>query len=150
MDFCFAHPGVKAVATCGNCRRPVCPRCTLNVDRVAYCSTDCLSELNAPSADSLPARPSKTAAGGTILDEVSEIVRKTHAEREVKAPPPVASAEAHREPSITLKAAQADPQSSPSSRKMAVPGTGRGMLSSSCFFHPDTSAIVRCVKCRNP
>ena len=150
MDFCFNHHGTKAVATCKNCRRPVCSRCTLDVDQVSYCSPECLSELNAPSSDSIPARtPAKAAAAATVLDDVSEMVATHSTDRDPK----------HREPSITLKAVQADgtPKQSglraPSSgehRRIAPPGTGRSMFSSSCFFHPDTSAIVRCVKCRNP
>src|SRR4029077_7557830 len=33
---------------------------------------------------------------------------------------------------------------------LLIPGTRRSMISSSCFFHPDTSAIVLCASCRNP
>src|SRR5215831_15954460 len=36
------------------------------------------------------------------------------------------------------------------SSTLIMASTRRALLSSSCFFHPDTSAIVLCVKCRNP
>jgi hypothetical protein len=145
------------------------------VDGINYCSPDCLNALNAPSASNLPALGKKVPAGGSVLDEVSEIVLKhgeTSASAEAKA------RAALSEPSITLRAHQADRpavrtipvpknggaggpgNSAPPApgdavtpgqmRRIIVPGTARQTLSSSCFFHPDTSAIVRCVRCRNP
>jgi hypothetical protein len=133
----------------------------LSVDGISYCSPECMNSLNAPSSGNLPVRGAKPA-GGSVLDEVSEIVQK-HGEGKRRA--------ALSEPSIILRAHQADgpavlappgrrsgsgtppagegPTPGPM-RPIVIPGTARGTLSSSCFFHPDTSAIVRCVKCRNP
>jgi hypothetical protein len=138
----------------------------LSVDGISYCSPDCMNALNAPSAGNIPAMGKKASAGGSVLDEVSEIVQK-HGE-------PAGAAQARTslsEPSITMRAHQADGPAvlAPPVRKsgsgmppagdantpgpmrpIVIPGTARGSISSSCFFHPDTSAIVRCVKCRNP
>ncbi|HLY07825.1 MAG TPA: hypothetical protein VKW04_00845 [Planctomycetota bacterium] len=80
------------------------------------------------------------------------------------APVTVPSAPASLEdPSVVLSAALADEASTMSFRKyrgpkgagedstlVLIPGTRRSVLSSSCFFHPDTSAIVLCSECRNP
>jgi hypothetical protein len=138
----------------------------LSVDGISYCSPDCMNSLNAPSAGTIPALGKKAAAGGSVLDEVSEIVQ-TRGESGAAAPTRASLSE----PSITMRAHQADgpavlaaparkngsgtPPSGDAKtpgpmRPIVIPGTARGTISSSCFFHPDTSAIVRCVKCRNP
>jgi hypothetical protein len=138
----------------------------LSVDGISYCSPDCMNALNAPSAGNIPAMGKKATAGASVLDEVSEIVQK-HGE-------PAGAVQARAslsEPSITMRAHQADGPAvlappvrksgsgtppagdahTPGTRRpIVIPGTARGTISSSCFFHPDTSAIVRCVKCRNP
>jgi hypothetical protein len=164
---CFFHPSDKAVGTCANCDRPICRLCTLSVDGISYCSPDCLNSLNAPSSGGIPVRGMKGASSGSVLDEVSEIVQ-THGE--TAGLTEAAARAALSEPSITLRAHQADAAVLPSPgkkngsgtppvgdahtpgpmRPIIVPATARGTISSSCFFHPDTSAIVRCVKCRNP
>ncbi|HVE39389.1 MAG TPA: hypothetical protein VNM14_05835 [Planctomycetota bacterium] len=150
---CFLHPSDKALGTCANCDRPICRLCMLSVDGISYCSPDCMNALNAPSASAIPAMGRKAPAAGSVLDEVSEIVQ-TRGE-----PAAATSRAALSEPSITMRAHQADRPAvhAPTARKgssgaqpVVIPATARGTISSSCFFHPDTSAIVRCVKCRNP
>ncbi len=152
---CFLHPSDKALGTCANCDRPICRLCMLSVDGISYCSPDCMNALNAPSASTIPAMGNKAAAAGSVLDEVSEIVQ-THGEP-VGAEPNARAA--FSEPSITMRAHQADRpavlaapprKGSSGAQPVVIPATARGTISSSCFFHPDTSAIVRCVKCRNP
>src|SRR4029079_12565156 len=100
---CFLHPSDKAVGVCANCDRSICRLCTLSVDGISYCSPDCLNTLNAPSSGGMPALgAAKAASGGSVLDEVSEIVQK-HGESGA-AP----SRAALSEPSITMRAHQAD------------------------------------------
>jgi len=150
---CFLHPSDKALGTCANCDRPICRLCMLSVDGISYCSPDCMNALNAPSASAIPAMGRKAPAAGSVLDEVSEIVQPRGE------PAAATSRAALSEPSITMRAHQADRPAvhAPTARKgssgaqpVVIPATARGTISSSCFFHPDTSAIVRCVKCRNP
>jgi len=51
-------------------------------------------------------------------------------------------------PYQTVARRSVTPSESP--RIVVLAGTRRALLSNSCFFHPDTSAIVLCAKCRNP
>ena len=152
MDYCINHTSERAVGLCGTCKRPACYRCSLTIDQVIYCSTACFNERpGKPKPASLPPQI-------PLADEFSDVVaaidsRMSAAER-------VAASE----PSVVLSANLADDHSGTTMLGMsAVPGpardvsstllmagTKRALLSSSCFFHPDTSAIVLCSKCRNP
>lgn len=152
MDYCINHTSERAVGLCGTCKRPACYRCSLTIDQVIYCSTACFNER--PGKPKSAALPPQVA----LADEFSDVVaaidsRMTAAERAAAA-----------EPSVVLSANLADdhsgttmlgmsPVPSPArdiSSTLLMAGTRRALLSSSCFFHPDTSAIVLCAKCRNP
>ena len=152
MDYCINHTSERAVGLCGTCQRPACYRCSLTIDQVIYCSTACFNE-----------RPAKAKAAPTpavaLADEFSDVVAAIDAR--MSASERVAASE----PSVVLSAHLADDHSGTTMLGMSpVPGTldggdgstlltagtKRSLLSSSCFFHPDTSAIVLCAKCRNP
>ena len=161
MDYCINHTSERAVGLCGTCQRPACYRCSLTIDQVIYCSTACFNERPAKSKASAPApapAPSPAAAAVALADEFSDVVAAIDARGSA------AQQSALAEPSVVLGAHLADDNSGTTMLGMsAVPGlakdgsstlimagTRRALLSSSCFFHPDTSAIVLCVKCRNP
>src|SRR6185503_15587612 len=153
MDYCINHTSERAVGLCGTCKRPACYRCSLTIDQVIYCSTACFNERPAK------AKPPVAALSPLgLADEFSDVVaaidsRMTASER--------AAAD---EPSVVMSAHLADDHSGTTmlgmtpvpgtardnSSTIVTAGTGRALLSSSCFFHPDTSAIVLCAKCRNP
>jgi hypothetical protein len=152
MDYCINHTSERAVGLCGTCKRPACYRCSLTIDQVIYCSTACFNERpGKPKPASLPPQIA-------LADEFSDVVAAIDAR--MSASERVAAAE----PSVVLSANLADDHSGTTMLGMnAVPGpardvsstllmagTKRALLSSSCFFHPDTSAIVLCSKCRNP
>jgi len=150
MDYCINHSTERAVGLCGTCKRPACYRCSLTIDQVIYCSTACFNErpAKAKAPAPAPARP-------VLTDEFSDVVaaidaRSSAAERAAAA-----------EPSVILSAHMADDHSEVTKLGMTaaaggdgstlvLQGNRRALLSSSCFFHPDTSAIVLCAKCRNP
>jgi hypothetical protein len=161
MDkFCINHPEEKAVGTCGGCGALTCYRCSMNIDQLIYCSLDCFNQVNPPSTVQAP-RISRPA----IHDEFSDMMESFSAKPPASPPPlsksstPPASLE---DPSVVLSAAQADkPSPTPSPARgnnvklaPAAPSTATEprppLLSSSCYFHPDTSAVVRCAECRNP
>lgn len=153
MDYCINHTSERAVGLCGTCKRPACYRCSLTIDQVIYCSTACFNER--PAKARAPAAPPSPVG---LADEFSDVVaaidsRMSASERAAAA-----------EPSVVLSAHLADDHSGTTmlgmspvpglskdgSSTMIMAGTRRALLSSSCFFHPDTSAIVLCAKCRNP
>jgi hypothetical protein len=159
MDYCINHTSERAVGRCGTCQRPACYRCSLTIDQIIYCSTACFNER--PAKGKIPApppAPAPAASAAALADEFSDVVaaidsRAVAAERA-----------ALTEPSVVLSAHLADDHSGTTmlgmtpvpglskdgSSTLIMAGTRRALLSSSCFFHPDTSAIVLCVKCRNP
>jgi hypothetical protein len=161
MDYCINHTSERAVGRCGTCQRPACYRCSLTIDQVIYCSTACFNErpakAKAPAPVPAPA-PAPAPAAAALADEFSDVVAAIDAR--------VSAAEraALTEPSVVLSAHLADDNSGSTmlgltpvpglardgSSTLIMAGTRRALLSSSCFFHPDTSAIVLCVKCRNP
>ena len=171
--FCINHPEEKAVGTCGGCGALTCYRCSMNVDQVVYCSLDCFNQLNPPSSPEIlkvtappetPADSSSVQISG-LGDDYSDIL-EANPVRPPAAPVPPAPVESApvslEDPSIVLSTAQADeastmmfskyrdPSTGEDSTLVIIPGTRRSVLSSSCFFHPDTSAIVLCAECRNP
>jgi hypothetical protein len=150
MEFCINHTTERAVGLCGTCRRPACYRCSLTIDQVIYCSTACFNER--PAKTKAPA-PSPVA----LADEFSDVVAA------IEARASAAERAAASEPSVILSAHMADDPSGTTMLGMSpvsgaggdgstliLAGTRRALLSNSCFFHPDTSAIVLCAKCRNP
>jgi hypothetical protein len=153
MDFCINHSTERAVGLCGTCRRPACYRCSLTIDQVIYCSTACFNERPAKAKPAAPA-----PAPPVLEDEFSDVVAAIDA-RTI-----AADRAALSEPSVVLSAHMADDHSQTTmlgmtpmpglkpdgSSTLIMGGTKRSLLSSSCFFHPDTSAIVLCSKCRNP
>lgn len=152
MDYCINHTSERAVGRCGTCKRPACYRCSLTIDQVIYCSTACFNERPAK------ARVAAAPSAAELADEFSDVVAAIDAR--------VGAAErAAAEPSVVLSAHMADDHSGttmlglsplPShplekdGSTLVMAGTRRALLSSSCFFHPDTSAVVLCAKCRNP
>src|SRR5262245_21679298 len=154
MDFCINHTSERAVGHCGTCQRPACYRCSLTIDQVIYCSTACFNERPAKAAAPAPA-PAPVGLADEFSDVVAAIDSRAGA---------VQSASLS-EPSVILGAHLADDHSGTTMLGMSpvagsgtesdgstviIAGTRRALLSSSCFFHPDTSAIVLCAKCRNP
>jgi len=161
MDkFCINHPEEKAVGTCGGCGALTCYRCSMNIDQLIYCSLDCFNQVNPPSTVQMP-RVSRPA----IHDEFSDMMESFAAKPPVS-PPSASKSSAPpanlEEPSVVLSAAQADktsPKASPArgNNVRLAPSVPLNpaepkppVLSSSCYFHPDTSAVVRCAECRNP
>src|SRR5687767_13959801 len=152
MDYCINHTSERAVGLCGTCKRPACYRCSLTIDQVIYCSTACFNER--------PAKPKPAPTPAVALaDEFSDVVAAIDAR--MSASERVAASE----PSVVLSAHLADDHSGTTMLGMSplpgslqagdgstlpMAGSRRALLSSSCFFHPDTSAIVLCAKCRNP
>src|SRR5262245_10538921 len=160
MDFCINHTTERAVGLCGTCKRPACYRCSLTIDQVIYCSTACFNERPARAKAAAPAPPPPAAA---LADEYSDVVaaidsRTSAAERAAAQEPAVVlsahMADDHSGSTILGMKAVAGTSSDASyggdGSTLILAGTRRQLLSSSCFFHPDTSAIVLCVKCRNP
>jgi hypothetical protein len=164
MDYyCVNHTQEKAVGLCATCQRPACYRCSLNVNQDIYCSLECFNKLSPPSAADVPAVRSEAAVPAAVareaakLDEYSDMIATLNDQSEVVMP-----AAAADEPSVILKSSEAvDPttmlgmtpvQAPPrdGSTLILIPGTRRAVMSSSCYFHPDTSAIVLCSKCRSP
>ncbi|HLY74566.1 MAG TPA: B-box zinc finger protein [Planctomycetota bacterium] len=152
--YCINHPNERAVGLCGTCQRPACYQCSLTIDQVIYCSPECFNELDPPSSSSRPPAPAPTLTD--LSDVVSALDRREHA-----APP--AAGTLGSEPSVILTPQLSDQSDAAidgrnpfSSRRrdestlVKPPGSGRSVVSSSCFFHPDTSAIVLCANCRNP
>src|SRR6185436_14848630 len=153
MDYCINHTSERAVGRCGTCKRPACYRCSLTIDQVIYCSTACFNERPA-KAKAPVAAPSPLGLADEFSDVVAAIDSRTAA----------AQRAAVDEPSVVMSAHLADDHSGTTmlgmtpvpgpardnSSAIIMAGTRRALLSSSCFFHPDTSAIVLCAKCRNP
>lgn len=137
-----------------------------------------VADLADSSAPDLPLTLEDPASEPTVilpaanpLDEYSDVVLGMHAAAHTIAPPAptpdiptplpvldsdssvILSAHASHEVSDTNILAMDPVRSSMgdgSSTLILVPGTRRSLISSSCFFHPDTSAIVLCARCRNP
>jgi hypothetical protein len=171
---CINHPEEKAVGICGGCGAPTCYRCSMNVDQMVYCSLECFNQLNPPSSLQIPKIQSVAPEVSDVssdrltlpLDDLSDVLTPAAPARPpvpAPAPAPVESAPVSLEdPSVILSAALAEEASTMSfprvqtgaagedSTLVIIPGTRRSILSSSCFFHPDTSAIVLCAECRNP
>jgi hypothetical protein len=131
----------------------------MTIDQVIYCSPECFNELDPPSSSSHP------ASHAPLSEELSDAMPafanpKTAAPSATK---PSDSDELGSDPSVILTPPSDDASDaaylgvSPvlsrrhdESTLSPVSGTRRALLSSSCFFHPDTSAIILCVNCRNP
>jgi len=166
---CINHPEEKAVGICGGCGAPTCYRCSMSVDQMVYCSLECFNQLNPPSSLQIPkvqAVSSDVSSDRLTLplNDLSEVLPPpSPARTPAPAPAPAEPAPVRLEdPSVILSAALAEEASTMSfpragggaggedSTLVIIPGTRRSILSSSCFFHPDTSAIVLCAECRNP
>jgi hypothetical protein len=164
MDYyCVNHTQEKAVGLCGNCQRPACYRCSLNVNQTIFCSLECFNKVSPPSAIDVPAfREEAAVTAGAVrdaasLDEYSDVMAGLTDVSEVVVP-----ASAADDSSVILRSDQAqDPttmlgmhpvhgMARDGSTLILIPGTRRAVMSSSCYFHPDTSAIVLCSKCRSP
>ena len=102
-----------------------------------------------------PAPPVPDLDAPTYLEEESVVLGAPQADESVVLTPPPG------DESVVLSASQAEdstmlgmsppiPRAFDTSTLVIIPGTRRSVLSSSCFFHPDTSAIVLCADCRNP
>src|SRR4051812_40058780 len=160
MDkFCINHPEEKAVGTCGGCSALTCYRCSMNIDQLIYCSLECFNQVNPPSTMQLPrvSSPPKPP----IHDEFSDMMEAIGSRPPVPPPAPSTSSSppaSLEDPSVVLSAFQADPAASARRNTTRikhpsppnVPGGRPPLPSSSCYYHPDTSAIVRCAECRNP
>jgi hypothetical protein len=166
-NFCHNHPEEKAVGTCGGCGAFTCYRCSMNVDQVVYCSLECFNQLNPPSQVAIPrveAAPTDNSeiVRAALQDEYSDVMQAMTTPAAPTPAPAAAPAASLEDPSVILSAAHAEEPSSVMLKKyrnpatgedstlVLIPGTRRSVLSSSCFFHPDTSAIVLCAECRNP
>jgi hypothetical protein len=138
---------------------------------------DGLVELADPSAPDLPltledsaSEPAVQLPSPSPLDEYSDVVLGMHAAAHAIAPPapkpqaPSPASLLDADSSVILSAQAAHdvsettilgmnpvrPPVGDGSTLILIPGTRRALISSSCFFHPDTSAIVLCARCRNP
>jgi hypothetical protein len=142
----------------------------MNVDQMVYCSLECFNQVNPPSSYQIPQAGAPAEAPPealvALMDDYSDVTLTPPppAAAPVPAPAPEAAPvetppASLEDPSIVLSAALAEEASTLSfprhrpgdeSTLVIIPGTRRSVLSSSCFFHPDTSAIVLCAECRNP
>ncbi|HVR83494.1 MAG TPA: hypothetical protein VMU54_04235 [Planctomycetota bacterium] len=157
--YCINHSNERAVGLCGTCKRPACYQCSLTIDQVIYCSAECFNELDPPSS------PSEKLAHPRLAEDFSDVVWTTGApgKDSPSAPHAPANSPLGSDPSVILTPQPDDAADaayvgkSPVSRRgtdestlMLSTGARRTLLSSSCFFHPDASAIVLCANCRNP
>lgn len=176
---CITHRARTATGNCVRCGGGTCALCVLDVDGILYCSVLCFTEqaleakgkplvrksdplaaidLNEPSVvlgapDEERADESSILMSSAAEDDRSEtsILDLTAKRREME-DSSIVPMTGPKDPTsiLDMRGWAERPPTSDTPVPMVLPGTRRSTIRSTCVFHADTPAVVRCSACADP
>ncbi len=178
-DPCSTHPERSATGRCARCGGGTCAVCTVEVAGRVYCSILCFTEhalalkgrtvpkRHDPLAEAMTPEPAledepsvvlsaADASSETSILDLSSLKRASDSEESTIVP---VEGRMKEPTSILNMAAMAkapdgswldEPPSPETPLPILLPGTRRSTIQSTCVFHGDTPAVVRCSVCKDP